>query len=414
MRRTFIITIAIAFAGLCPSPVTAQVPWAPGFIEVKGNLFPQQTTNDETQTVGDVLWRQEGVFKPAPWLQLAAGMDLRLNTHDQVDDEWEVDWEDRGLRPSPLTLRRLAATVKTGPVTFDIGKQLIRWARVDVLNPNDRFAPRDFMNVIDAEFLPVTAVRASLELGPETFEAVWVPQLTPSRTPLLTQRWTVLPAAASGLSLIDLGSRFPTRSQTGVRWRHTGGRFEAGLSYVDGFNHLPEIEVRPVDASGSSVALTRVFPRIRSYGVEFAIPMSWIALKGEGTYFTSPEDTFEEYGLYVLELERQFGEWLLTAGYAGETRESASLRISFDPERGMARSLIGRVAYTVDPRRTISLEAVTRTDGDGFYAKGEYSQALGDVWRLTFKQILIAGEDDDFIGQFHRNSHFVVALRLSF
>ncbi len=175
----------------------------------------------------------------------------------------------------------------------------------------------------------------------------------------------------------------------------------------------------PLDASGTSVALTRVFPRIRSYGVEFAIPMPWIALKGEGSYFTSPDDGFDEYGLYVLEIERQVGEWLLTAGYAGETRDSGlgargSNRIAFDPERGLARSLIGRVSYTVDPRRTIALETVVRQDGDGFYLKGEYSQGLAEHWRATFKQIIIAGEETDFIGQFHRNSHFLVALRFSY
>jgi hypothetical protein len=445
-RTSHIAATALVLCCLSFSPAAAQVPWAPGFIEVKGNLFPQQTPNDETQAVGDALWRQEALFRPASWLQLAAGMDLRLNTHDQVNDRWKVDWEDRGVRPSPLTLRRLAATISAGPLTFDLGKQLIRWARADVLNPNDRFAPRDFMNVIDAEFLPVTAARTTLELGPETLEVVWVPQLTPSRMPLLDQRWTVLPPAAAAVSLIDLGSRFPKRSQAGARWRHTGGRFEAGLSYVDGFNHLPEIEVRPLDPAGRSVAITRVFPRIRSYGVEFAIPTGWISLKGEGSYFTSPEKSFDEYGLYVLEIERQFGEWLVTGGYAGETRDSglgalgarldapalepgtgdpsgagapgletaAPIRIAFDPERGMARSIIARVAYTVDPRRTISLEAVGRQSGDGFYAKGEYSQAIGDLWRLTFKQIVIMGEDNDFIGQFHRNSHFVIALRLSF
>ena len=68
----------------------------------------------------------------------------------------------------------------------------------------------------------------------------------------------------------------------------------------------------------------------------------------------------------------------------------------------------------MDPRRTIALEAVGRQNGDGYYLKGEYSQAVGEFWRVTLKQIVITGEDDDFIGQYHRNSHFVAALRLSF
>ena len=90
---------------------------------------------------------------------------------------------------------------RAGRLTLDVGKQFIRWARADVLNPIDRFAPRDYLNVIDTEFLPVIGARATLQLGPETLEAVWTPQMTPSRMPLLDQRWTVL--ATRGVGRVD-------------------------------------------------------------------------------------------------------------------------------------------------------------------------------------------------------------------
>ena len=410
---TRILVIAIAIFLWC-SPLAAQVPWAPGFVETKGLLFPEETPNDTTQAVADLLWRQELIAKPASWLQFVAGGDFRANTHDQVEDVWRVDWEDRGLRPPRISVRRLAATVTAGRLTLDVGKQFIRWARADVLNPIDRFAPRDYTNVIDADFLPVIGGRATLQLGPETLEVVWLPQLTPSRMPLLTQRWSIVPEEASEVEIIDLGSEFQERAQTGGRWRHTGGRFETGLSFIDGFNHHPELEVRPLDATGTVVSLTRTYPRIRSYGAEFAVPTRWITFKAEGAYFESPEHAFDEYGLYVAELERQVGEWLLTLGYAGEIVTSEGTPLAFDPERSLARSIIARVAYTVDPRRTVAVETLARQNGDGFYVKGEYSQALGDLWRITLEPVLIMGEEDDFLGQYDQNSHLIVALRLSF
>ena len=55
-----------------------------------------------------------------------------------------------------------------------------------------------------------------------------------------------------------------------------------------------------------------------------------------------------EYVLYVVEAERQTGEWLLDGGYAGEvvtTSVSTLNRFSFAAERGMARSFIGRVSH---------------------------------------------------------------------
>jgi hypothetical protein len=197
-----------------------------------------------------------------------------------------LDWEDRGVLRPRASLRRLTATVTAGPLTIDVGKQFIRWARADILNPTDRFAPRDYLNVIDSEFLAVTGARPSVRLGSETFEAVWVPRLTPSRMPLLDQRWTVLPpqAQAADFSIEDAGSRFPTRAQYGARWSHTGGRFETALSYFDGFNHLPTLAVQPLE-SASAVELTRVFPRLRTYGADMAIPTGLITIKAEAAYF---------------------------------------------------------------------------------------------------------------------------------
>jgi hypothetical protein len=338
---------------------------------------------------------------------------LRANSHGQVENAWRLDWQDRHVRRARASIRRLTATLTTGRLTLDVGKQFIRWARADVLNPIDRFAPRDFLNVIDSEFLAVTGARASLQAGSQTFEAVWVPQLTPSRMPLLTQRWTVVPAVGAGLSFVDAGSRFPKRAQTGARWRHTGSVFEAGASYFDGFNHFPAIELTPLEDVGA-VALTRVFPRLRTYGADMAIPTQWLTFKAEAAYFISPADAFAKYALYVAEIERQVGEWMLTAGYAGTVVTRSSIPLAFDPERSLARSFIARASYVVDPRRTIAVEAVARQNGDGYYLKAEYSQALGDHYRVTVTPVLLGGDQHDFLGQYTRNSHVSLALRASF
>jgi hypothetical protein len=174
----------------------------------------------------------------------------------------------------------------------------------------------------------------------------------------------------------------------------------------------------PHSRSGRSTPRARPSPSRASFRAfdrtDFVIPTRWITFKAEGALFTSPEETFDDYGLYVAELERQIGEWLVTAGYAGETGSGEHASQAFDPERSLARSIVARVSYTVDPRRTITIEAVGRQSGDGYYLKGEYSQAVGDLWRLTLKQIVLAGQEGDFLGQFDRNSHFVAALRLTF
>jgi hypothetical protein len=406
---------------MCATTVAAQPISNRGFAEGRAILYPQEARNDSTQAVADLLVRDELFVRPTGWLTFAGGVDFRANSHDQVEDRWRFDWEDRTIQRPRLALRRLTATVTHGPFTLDVGKQFIRWARTDVLNPEDRFTPKDYLTVVDNEVLPVIGVRPSLQFGTEMLEGVWVGQPTPSRLPLVTQRWTVAPASAAGLPIVDNGVQIPERSQWGARWRHVGDNLEVGASYFDGVNHLPDVLVdlqsNPSSGPGQApmaLGVTRVLPELKTYGADFAVPTSSLTLKGEAAYYTSPASVDDEYVLYVVELERQIGSWLLDGGYAGEAVTEKRAGALYNPERGLAKSIIAHAAYTGNPSRTLTIEAAVRQSGDGVYVKGEYSHAVGEHWRVNVAGIGIAGDDDDFIGQYHRNSSVSVGLRLSF
>jgi hypothetical protein len=163
-------------------PVARRTVSQRGFAEGAATWFPQRTVNDSSRGIGDLRVRDELFYKPAPWVQFAAGIDFRANSHEQVEETWGVDYRDRGARRPRLSVRRLTATLTRGWFTLDAGKQFIRWGKTDIVTPTDRFAPRDFLNVIDSEFLAVTAVRAVALFGGETFEGVWVPRFTADRS----------------------------------------------------------------------------------------------------------------------------------------------------------------------------------------------------------------------------------------
>jgi hypothetical protein len=199
-------------------PVCAQTVTHRGFVDGSFLGFPQEAQNDRTQLVGDLLVREELFVKPAPWVQFAGGLEWRANSHEQVDTNWRPDLADRGARRPRLSIRRAAMTIAHGPLTLDVGKQFIRWGKADIINPTDRFAPRDFLNVVDNEFIAVSGARAMIRIGErDTLDTVWVPRFTPSRIPLLSQRWTVLPPDAPQVQIVDAGARFPDGSQAGIR-----------------------------------------------------------------------------------------------------------------------------------------------------------------------------------------------------
>jgi hypothetical protein len=157
MRRALAWLLALWLGA--PVAAVAQPVTYRGFVETRAQLFPQDAPDDTTNVVLDLLARQDVFIKPAAWLQFAAGVDARANSHEQVDASWRVDFADRGtLRPA-LSVRRLNATLTRGAITADVGKQFLRWGKTDIVTPTDRFAPRDFLNVFDNEFLAVRGAR---------------------------------------------------------------------------------------------------------------------------------------------------------------------------------------------------------------------------------------------------------------
>jgi hypothetical protein len=404
---------AIAIVCAMSVPTGAQTLTQRGFFDLSALTFPQTAPNDQTRLMVDALAREEVFVKPAPWVQFAAGIDARANSHDQVDSDWTPDFSDRGIRRPPLSVRRLSATFTRKALTVDAGKQFIRWGKTDIITPTDRFAPRDFLNVISTEFLPVTGVRATIQAGADTIEGVWA-RFTPSRVPLFNQRWTALPPSAVPLPLHDAGSEIPDDSQAGVRWSHVASAFEFAVSFFDGFNHLPNLESH-VATAPPALEVSRVYPATRAYGLDAAMPLSWLSIKGEAEFFTSPAETgADDYVLYVVQLERQSGDWVFVGGYAGEVVTARRAGVTFSPERGMTKSFVARVLRTVDPRRTVTIEGAAHQSGGGLYTKAEYSEARGQHWRVTVSAVLIGGRPGDFLGDYRRNSHLSAAVRYSF
>ncbi len=381
-----------------------------GFLETDGQFYPQTADNDSSHGIGETLLRYEAFYKPLSWLRIAGGLDARFDTHQQTSRDGALSWWDRE-RPRPaFEIRRLSAAYSRGKLTVEAGKQFIRWGKADVLTPTDRFAPRDFLNVVDNDFLAITAARATYGDQSNTIEVVFSPRFTPSRVPLLNQRWSVIPP---GVPISEQPPDFPGGPQFGARWNHIGSVIEYSFSFYNGYDNLPlyrgELSLAPL-----RVTAQRFFPQMRMYGADAAVPLKLVTVKAEAAYFTSTTPQSDEYALWVLQLERQTGEWSFVAGYAGQVITSHGQGLDYSPVRGLTRSVVAHAGYTLDTNRGVAFETVIRQNGHGAYLKPEYSQAFGQHWRATAGFVWILGKAGDFLGQYHRNSHALLGLRYSF
>lgn len=400
--------------GLSPALAQAQHVSHKGLAEVRAVWFPQDAPNDDNAVINEFLLRYEASARPWPWLRLTAAADLRADTDWWTTTSWHPSWDDRDEQRPRLAIRRLDASVTRGALTLDIGKQFVRWGKTDILNPTDRFAPRDYLNVFDTDLLAVTGVRAILERGADALDVVWVPAMTPSRLPLPGRRWAPQGDVPAGLSLIDAGRTVPGSGQAGARWSHIGAGVEWSVSGYRGFMHLPVLETsfNPT-AWPPTVTTALMFPRIWMAGADIAVPLSTLTLKGEAACFGG-ERRADQYCQFVVQTERQAGEWLLVAGYAGEITRSGPEVDTFSPERGLARTFMGRAGYTIDANRSAAVEGAVRQSLGGSWLRAEYSQTSGQHVRVTVSGSWIRGDSGDFFGRYHRNSHMATTVRYSF
>ena len=380
-----------------------------GFFETGAFFYPQTAPGDSAHAVAGELFRYEPAYKTHSGFTFAASFDARTDTHREVDRAPHLSLWDRETARPAFAIRRLSLTYRRGRLTVELGKQLIRWGKADLLNPTDVFSPRDYLNVLDTDYLGVTAAHLTYGDQANTVELVFTPRFTPSRIPLLDQRWAPIPPP---LQLVDLGAQDPGGPQYGVRWNHIGRVLEYSASFFDGFNNLPILQAALL--APLTYGLQRVYPKTRTYGADAAVPLRWFTGKAEAAYFTSPDPRADEYLLYVVQLERQSGEWSFTGGYAGQAVTDHRALLEFAPDRGLTRAFLGRAGYTIDANRSVALEAAVRQNGDGTWLRLEYSQAFGQHWRATPALTWIRGAPSDFLGQYRLNSNFSLALRYSF
>jgi hypothetical protein len=294
-----------------------------------------------------------------------------------------------------------------------VGKQFVRWGQSDIISPTDHFTARDYLVTASSEVLATTAARFTYAAPRDALEFVYAPRMTPSRMPLLDQRWVGLQASVPGVPLVDGDIRYPGGPQYGARWRHLGSRLEYSASFFKGFNHLALLDVT-VPATRDRALIGRRHAAIRAWGADAVAPLPGVTLKAETSWQQATSNDADDYGLWVIQAERQQADWLLIGGYVGEWVSEERGALSFAPDRGLARSVIGRVSRTLEGNRGFFVEAVARQDFDGLYAKAEYSHGIASNWRVTLQAQILRGRVDDFLGQYRLNSWAGARTRFNF
>jgi hypothetical protein len=407
-----------------------------GFLEASGRLFARRPNPPDAYATGAShfrLWSHATLSRCISW---RGQVDFRIDTHRNVDRGRWADFNGRGLRQPAGEISEFYLDMKLGRVDLRAGKQVIRWGRADGFNPTDNIIPFDYLDTLTDERLAVPALKADAYLGKARFETVWIPFYTPTRLPLLGQRWFPgLPATAQiatvpgnnpstvDLSYRDVAGTFPARTfangQWGVRWNQMIPRAEFSISYFDGFDDLAyfRTSANPIAVDpqpGFLVSLRREYYRVHVIGADFASQFGPFGVRGEMAYFDQTDPANLDHLLFVIGLDRTWGDWFAIIQYAGQKVTGSVPTTAVFPDLGLRSSLICRIERTLGPASSIEVKGALRLlDGD-LFVQPLYSIALANKWRLKLGGTLFAGPKDSYLGQFRDNSHLLLQLRYSF
>jgi hypothetical protein len=449
MRLWSSLCIGMALVLLAqPSTILAAKPWQfGGFLEAITQVYPSTPNPDDTHALAyghGQPWVEGGFTEQ---LSLRASLDVWLDTHNDIDWERWFDLDQRGLQQPAGALRELYIDAKLGKVDLRLGKQEIRWGRADIFNPTDNLTPYDYLNLVSYERLPIPAAKADLYVGDAQFEAVWIPLFTPTRLPLLNQRWfprlptsTLAPLGPMGedveaaISFRDGASMFPSRtlgnSQWGLRWNQRVPHAEFSLSYFDGFYDIASFRPVATLIQGEAprpqilVTLNRVYRRMRVLGGDFASQIGPFAIRGEVAYFNHEDPTQRDRVAFVVGLDRTRGDWFVIVEYTDQISTSsrqtsspqeAELQSSLVfPDEGLRSTFLSRVQWTINSSQSAEIKVALGVRDGALLLQPLYNVALTDSLRLQVGGAFFSGPRTSYLGQYRDNAFLDLKLRYTF
>jgi hypothetical protein len=440
------INKSVFFRVLCVFSVTLFFPGSAaarnkfemgGLFETAAVLYPSAPNPADAHVIGSShfqIWSRTAIARNFSW---RARMDFRLDTHRDVDRARWFDVSQRGLRQPAGAVSEFYLDMKLGRLDLRAGTQEIRWGRADGFHPTDNLIPYDYLDTFSSQRIALPAVKADGYAGKAHFEGVWIPFYTPTRLPLLGQRWfPQLPETAAvsitpgtppievNLSYTDAAGPLPARTfgngQWGVRWNQLVPRAEFSVSYFDGFDDLPYfrsrlagIDADPV-APKALVSLSREYYRIHVIGADFASALGPVGLRGETAYFDQTDPANRDHLLFVVGIDRSWGEWFAVIQYADLNVAGTFDSTAVFPDLGLRSTLMWRIERTIGPARSIEIKGALRLRDGDFLIQPVYNLTVSNRWQLKLGAAVFGGPRSGYLGQFRDNGSVNVLLRYMF
>ena len=220
-----------------------------------------------------------------------------------------------------VDLREAYINLYFGNFDFRIGQQIIVWGRADGFNPTNNLTPTDFTVFSpdeDDKRLSNFVVKGNYSFKKFRLEANWIPFYKASILPFDTY---TLPNEVYWAEPNYPGTKW-AESSYALKLSIEETAFDGSLSYFNGNNKLPALQIQADTAGMYGVLMTT--HQIQVVGADFSTTLGKYGLRGEfaftiacddeDIYQSVPKQQFE----YTIGIDREWGNFSLIAQYIGK------------------------------------------------------------------------------------------------
>jgi hypothetical protein len=195
-----------------------------------------------------------------------------------VADGWLMNDNLFSARATNALLREGYLDLRFGPLDIRVGQQIMAWGRADRLNPTDNLTSRNFTLLVPEDGdqrTGTTGIQATYHVGGGiSLIGVWLPTFQPN----------IIPIESPPDPFVLLPRQLPTDpvSQFAVKVNQTGRQVDWSLSFFDGFDLYPDLEI--VGTSLTKINVAQTYHHIQVVGADAATVWGPYGLRAEMAY----------------------------------------------------------------------------------------------------------------------------------
>jgi len=358
-------------------------------------------------------------------LRLFVAPDIRWSTNDLSAGAFDELNRDEVRRPI-FHFQEAYLEWSPGPWEVRVGEQIVAWGTADGLNPTDNLNPRDYLDLIDNEKIPVLALSTTYHFSEVTsLQFVIIPFFTPSRFDGQDSRWSLFPAAPPTL---DFDRNLPGDTLSNMQWaarlKTSWQGWDFSVSYFDGYDDIgrPTLVTSPL---GVPTGVRFDYDKVRILGLDFATTWGDLGIHGELAHTWTDGRHNDNFLQYILGIDYTFADirpgqnLRLILEYAGQHVTSKGRDLDGVPPTRLGReldgSLLGRAVYELNERAAVELKACVNLRGkSNCYFQPSFRYDINDDLRMIVGADIFTGSDNTFFGQFDNNDRFFFILEYYF